>query len=223
MILHSNSLIATVDAVNDAFFHDRIISKADAAAAARWIAGRQGLPGGYRGMFAPTPADFRKGAVVFTGEKMPSRAGCAHVTGEEACRALLLLGGGKPIKDALVRATEWMDPSPDNPPPMPGWYCCHTCSVAMWRHLAVSPVSYAEAFLVGGLKVLKSKRRPNGRWHGFPFYYTLLALLDVDLPTVRTELRFAGPACERLICRSSQTDTVSRRRRAVLERVLAKA
>jgi hypothetical protein len=222
-ILHPNSLIATVDAVNEAVFRGRAISKADAAKAAGWIVDRQGIPGAYRGMFAPTAADFAKGAVLFTGEKMRSHVGCAHVMGEEACRALLLLGGGKSVKDALVRATAWMAPRPDNPPPKPGWYCCHTCSVAMWRHLAVSPARYAEALLAGGLKVLKSRRDGDGRWRSFSFYYTLLALTDIDLPAARAEMAFVAPTCEKLLKRPLRADKFSRRRRMLLERVVATA
>jgi hypothetical protein len=222
-IVHPGSLIATVDAVNEAFFQGQAVPKAEAAKAAAWIADRQGLPGAYRGMFAPTGADFRKGATLFTGETMRSRAGCAHVMGEEACRALLLLGGGRRAKDALSRATAWMAPQPDSPPPVPGWYCCHTCSVAMWRHLAVSPAPYAEEFLAGGIKVLKSRREKSGKWRGFPFYYTLLALTDIDLPGAREEMRFAARVCERLMKRPSRRDKFSRRRRTVLERVLRMA
>jgi len=222
-IVHSDSLVATVDAVNEAFFEERRIPKAEAAEAAAWIVARQGLRGAYRGMFAPTEADFKRGAVLFTGETIESRAGCAHVMGEEACRALLLLGGDKHVKDALSRATSWMAPPTDHPLPMPGWYCCHTCSAAMWRHLAVSPAPYAEMILAGGIRVVKSRRERTGKWRGFPFYYTLLALTDIDLPGAREEMRYVAPVCERLLKRPARRDKVSRRRRAVMERALGMA
>ena len=57
-LLNARSLAATLDAVNDALFFGRRVPKADAARVARWLAGRQALPGSYADMFAPTAADF---------------------------------------------------------------------------------------------------------------------------------------------------------------------
>jgi hypothetical protein len=103
-------LAATLDAINDALFFGRRIPKAEAARAARWLAGRQGLPGSYADMFAPTTRDYAGGIRLFTGERITSGAATGHILGEEACRVLLLLdAGGREVGQALRRASRAMD------------------------------------------------------------------------------------------------------------------
>jgi hypothetical protein len=109
-VLNSRSLAGTIDAVNDALFFGRRIPANEVRQVARWLAGRQGLPGSYAGMFAPTAWDFAHGIRLFTGERISSGAGTGHVLGEEACRVLLLLDADVPeAREALARATRSMD------------------------------------------------------------------------------------------------------------------
>ncbi len=221
-IIHSRSLAATVDAVNEAFFFGRRLLKSDRWEAAGWIAGRQGQPGSYAGMFAPTKKDFAEGIRFFTGESIKTRAGTAHILGEEAGRALILLNvTGKDVADALVEATAGMLARLKKEP-RPGMYCCGKCSCALWRHLSVGGLDKAERRLAAGMKALKSRRDGNGRWKVFPFYYTLLALNEIDLPSAVAEMRYAAPSCERVLRQSPKDDRYARRRRLLAERVLAK-
>ena len=90
-ILNTNSLASTLDAVTEALFLGRRIPNPDARRVAKWLAKRQGLPGSYSGMFAPTARDFESGIRLFTGERITSGAATSHILGQEACRALLLL------------------------------------------------------------------------------------------------------------------------------------
>jgi hypothetical protein len=101
-------------------------------------------------------------------------------------------------------------------------YCCGGCSVALWRHLAVGGLEDAERRLAAGMRALKSHRKGDGRWQRFPFYYTLLALSEIDLPAAVREMRYAAPSCERVLKRSAKGDRFDRRRRLLAERVLAK-
>ncbi|MFW6162570.1 MAG: hypothetical protein ACODAJ_07345 [Planctomycetota bacterium] len=108
-LVDESSLAATVDAVHDAAFWGRRLTKAERTEAGKWIAGRQGLPGSYAGMFAPTEQDRAEGIRLFTGERTRSGAGAAHILGEEACRALIELDVSlASIREALDRATEGM-------------------------------------------------------------------------------------------------------------------
>lgn len=137
-LVNTRSLGATIDAVDAAFFFGRTVSKSAQTEAANWIAARQGLPRSYAGMFAPTQDDFRNGITLFTGERITTRAGIAHVLGEEACRALILLNvAGAPVRKALDSASEGimtrLRVCDDRGP---GFYCCGRCTVALWRHLA---------------------------------------------------------------------------------------
>ncbi len=75
MLLNNKSLAATLDAVNDAFFLGKTIPKADRAATAAWIAGRQAERPNYRCMPAPTANDFREHPRLYAGERLTSGAG----------------------------------------------------------------------------------------------------------------------------------------------------
>jgi len=80
-LLHENSLGKTLDAINDALFFEKQIPQEEARRTARWIAGRQGLPTSYAGMFAPTNEDYTEGVRLFTGERISSRVGTGHILG----------------------------------------------------------------------------------------------------------------------------------------------
>ncbi|OGL43778.1 MAG: hypothetical protein A2161_07155 [Candidatus Schekmanbacteria bacterium RBG_13_48_7] len=109
-LLHTRSLSETVDAVGEALFFGRTIPGEDAHRVSAWLAGRQGLPGSYAGMFAPTSGDFRVGIRLFTGERISSGAATAHILGEETCRMLHLLGVDTPeVTQSLTLATRSME------------------------------------------------------------------------------------------------------------------
>jgi hypothetical protein len=90
----------------------------------------------------------------------------------------------------------------------------------LWRHLAVGGLDNQEARLAEGLKALKSYRKQEGEWRRFPFYYTLLALSEIDSPLAVEEMRYAAGRCERYLKRSSGNDIYTKRRRTLSERVL---
>jgi len=109
-LLDTRSLAGTIDAVSDALFFGRSIPRGEVRRVATWLASRQGLPGSYAGMFAPTSRDCARGIRLFTGECISSGAATGHILGEEACRALLLLDADVPgARLALARATRSMD------------------------------------------------------------------------------------------------------------------
>jgi hypothetical protein len=220
-LVHPQSLAATLDAVNEALFFRYALASAEIADAAQWIAGRQGLPGSYAGMFAPTAEDLTSGIRVFTGEAVRTGGGMRHVLGEEACRALILLGGGmSAARSALERATagmlERLAASDARASSIAGTYCCGVCSAALWRHLAAGGLADQERRLAAAMLALKGHRLGDGRWRRFPFYYTLLSLTEVGSPAAREEIRYAARACERASKRGAQ-DKFGDRRKALVE------
>jgi len=221
-LVNEGSLALTLDAVNEALFLGRPIPCSARAEVAVWIAGRQGMPGAYADMFAPTERDFVK-ARVFTGEAIASRVATGHILGEEAMRALLLLGAKTPeVRAALARAKEGMEARVADTASRPiGTYCCGTCSCAYWRSLAVGGLSRAEARLAQGMKDMKARRLSTGKWRSFPFFYAVLALTGIDLPGARAELRYAAPVLERYLQRAATDTVISRRRHTLAERALA--
>jgi len=103
-----------------------------------------------------------------------------------------------------------------------GIYCCGKCSASLWRHLAAGGLARQEPLLTSGVKTLKAHRDGKGRWRRFPYYYTLLALSEMNVPGVVTEMRYAAGGCEKLLKRSAAADKYANRRRALAERVLAR-
>jgi hypothetical protein len=224
-MIDANSVSLTVDAVNAVFIDGRRMSAAERGRVAHWIAGRQGLPGAYADTFAGFPGERAKGIVLFTGERI-GFASARHILGEEACRVLHLLGvRDKTVTTALERATAGLmralqraalDPRNTNP----GLFCCGKCSIGLWRHLLAGGLDRQEERLRRGVQHLRSMRDGEGGWRTFPFWYTVLALSDVDDAQARRELRYAAPQLERAASKRTATATFPARRQAVARRAL---
>lgn len=221
------SLSQTLDAVNEVVFDGRKSSAAERKLAARWIAARQGLPGAYADTFAGFPAERQQGIAVFTGERITS-ASARHILGEEACRALRSLGVTEPsIQAALERANAGLmdrlerfarDPRNTNP----GKYCCGKCSVGLWRNLLTGGLDRQEERLRKGTgELLRGHRSGDGKWRVFPFWYTVLALIEIDLPEARRELEYAAPVLERAAQRAIPATVHGKRRHELAHRALS--
>jgi hypothetical protein len=224
--VNTESLAETLDAVNDALFYRRRLTEPNRKELARWIAQRRGKPGSYAGMFAPTDVDVHNGVRVYTGEIVRSGAAIGHVLGEEACRVLILLGvEDSTIREALERATGGMLRrlrQAEDSVRVHGMYCCGVCSVAYWRNVMVGGLDRNEERLTAGMVALRSHRIDDGHWRRFPFYYTLLALSEIDLRLALDEMRYAAPLLERYLRRRALGSRSSERRRVLSERILAK-
>lgn len=224
-LVYPESLGQTLDALNSALFFGDKLSAGDKREAVLWLASRQGLPGSYAGMFAPTALDFKHGVRLFTGERISSKAGTAHILGEEACRALRLLGRlPAPAAAALDRADagmrERMQASPDS---AHGRYCCGTCSCSVWRNISSGGLGAEAAFLRAGLASLHARRDGAGKWRGYPFHYAALSLAGMDLPAALAELRYCAPVWERVLRRKPDPDSVyAKRQHELARRVLAR-
>jgi hypothetical protein len=224
-LIHQNSLSATVDAVNEAFFFGRKIPTPDRRDAARWIAARQGLPGAYGALFAGVGAERAAGIRVFTGERMTS-ASARHILGEESCRALLLLGTSESqAAAALARATGWMidrveQAAGDSPRNTLGTYCCGKCTVGLWRNVLAGGLDRQDERIGTGLSKLRARRDGNGEWRTFPFWYTVLTLVEMDRPAARMELRYAAARIEAEAKRAPGSTGHAARRNALARRAL---
>jgi hypothetical protein len=225
-VIHEASLSQTLDAVNELAFDERSASLVQRKAIARWIVSRQGLPGAYADTFAGFPGEVQRGIQVFTGERITS-ASARHILGEESSRALRLLNvRSASVHAALERANAGLmkclaraarDPRHTNP----GKYCCGKCSVGLWRNLLSGGLDRQEERLrkgVGGL--LREHRAGEAKWRVFPFWYTVLALVEIELPEARRELGYAAPALERTAMREMPSDLHGKRRHALARRAL---
>ncbi|HUT21207.1 MAG TPA: hypothetical protein VM366_18800, partial [Anaerolineae bacterium] len=93
MLVHTDSLAATLDAIDEALFYDREMPGRELGAVASWLAGRQARSGQWAGMFAPTGLDYAQGVVLFSGERLHTRLGARNILTTEAARALTLCNG----------------------------------------------------------------------------------------------------------------------------------
>jgi hypothetical protein len=226
-MINRASLSKTVDALNAAHFDGRTLPAAQRGRAARWIAGRQGLPGAYGGTFAGFPSERSRGIVLFTGERIAS-ASARHILGEEASRALRQLrmrdpkvtraleGADDGLMRCLARAAE--DPRKRNP----GLFCCGKCSVGLWRNLLAGGLDRHEERLQRGALHLRSMRDGGHQWRKFPFWYTVLALHEMDSAAARAELKYAAPALEQAAKRAEPSSAYARRRHELAVRALSR-
>lgn len=223
-LVDPKSLAVTLGRINLALLEGENLSRQERKDAASWIASRMDAPGSYRGLPAPTGTDRHTKLRLFTGETVGSHAGTGCKLGFEATWALAVL---RPKEAPVVRAAEScmdrvIERFAQETARRQGMYCCYSCSCAGWRALGAAPAGQAGDLLKAGLAILRSCRDGKGRWHQFPFWYTLLALNGMDRPDALEEMRYAAPALERAV-RGKAMDAFSRRRRllagAVLERV----
>jgi hypothetical protein len=227
MLIDRTSLSGTVDAVNAAQFDGRRLAATERNQVARWIVARQGLPGAYAGTFAGFPSERSKGIVLFTGERIAS-ASARHILGEETSRVLRLLrvpdrrvagaleAADDGILQCLARAAE--DPRNRNP----GLFCCGKCSVGLWRNLLSGGLSRREERLRRGAVHLRTVRDGEHGWRKFPFWYTVLALSDMDVDAAKRELKYAAPALERTANRPVGSSVYAQRRHELAARALSR-
>lgn len=225
MLIYPTSLSQTVDAVTAAHFDGRALTASERTQVARWIAGRQGLPGSYGGTFAGFPAERSKGIVLFTGERIVS-ASARHILGEEASRALRQLAvRERSVRHALEAADEGLmrcltRAAEDTRNRNPGLYCCGKCSVGLWRNLLSGGLDRCDERLRCGALHLRSVRDDEHGWRKFPFWYTVLALSEMDSAEARAELKHAAPALERTANRPVGSALYARRRHELAARTL---
>lgn len=214
-LVDHSSLSATLDAANEMRFQGMPLTGSQTRELLSWLDGRCGKPGSYEGMPAPTESDFAAGIRTFTGETVTTGAGIAHLLGEEACRLLCLLARDadeartvheKASRGMVARLTAG---TADN-----GIYCCGKCSVALWRHVAAGgfPQLQPSRFLRNAVRALSRERDDKNGWGGrFPFWYTVLALAEMDFVEARAELRHATPRLERALLRPQKGVYAERR------------
>jgi hypothetical protein len=221
-LVNSTSLAGTVGNIREALLRGGKIAKPEREQATAWIASRAGASGSYRGLPAPTTRDYSTKLRLFTGEIVGSEAGTGCKLGFEATWALTVLrptnaGVARAAKTCRQRALERFSQEARR---KRGMYCCYSCTNAGWQALAVTPGSDAEELLEAGISLLRPLRTSTGRWGKFPFWYTVLALSDIDRPSVLAELRHAAPALERAMKARPKGDEVSQRRLLLARRVL---
>ena len=221
MSIVSGSLAGTIDATDDALQQGMDLTPEDRAAVAAFLLEREVAAGRNAGAFAPTAADLSGGVRLYTGEPLRTKLATWNVLTAEAARLLVLLRepeGACP--GAVERAAKWLAVSCFGARDCVVGECAHSFAA----HLRFLSAAGAEAsVVVRAVNVLNDHRDGNGRWHRFPFYYTLLTLTEIQAEPARLELRYAIRACERVRGRRGSDEVYGERRAGVIDRVLALA
>jgi hypothetical protein len=219
MKIYSESLSRTIDVANDALIAGRAIPVNERGELVEWLLKRQVASGRHVGAFAPTAEDLTHGARLFTGEPLRTKLSTWNVLTAEAARLLILFGGDDDrIREAIDRAASWLDVS---------CFVAGDCVVGECAHSFVSHLRFSSAAEVGPavlvrrLSVVREQRDGTGRWRRFPFYYTVLTLSEIPGEAAKSELRYAVPACERVLSRGAKDKIYGARRRALVERIIA--
>ncbi|MBN1233026.1 MAG: hypothetical protein JXA60_06730 [Candidatus Coatesbacteria bacterium] len=225
-ILNKESLAETIDAFNEAVFFSKTLTGKEKEETAMWIASRRGLPDSYAGMFAPTEQDLSSPITLFAGDRISTKAATGHILGEEACRVLILINSSnEKVQEALKKATNNMIKkltyARENHD-LFGTYCCGICTVSLWRHLAAGGLNEPGKRLEAGLEILKKCRLGDGKWKRFPFFYTLLALLEMDTRMAIEEMKYSQKSCETYLKRARGNSKYTIRKKSIAERVLDK-
>ncbi len=223
MILDETSLAGTIENLNDSFFYSRKISEKQKKEVADWLTGRHGLKGSYHGMFAPTEKDFGSDVSLYTGDKLTTGASKSHILGEEVIRALIkmniinsALAKSQEIMNCIISSSEERTGKSDL-----GYFCCGSCSAAYYRTLAVGGLEKSEERLASAMETLERHRTGTGRWKNYPFFYTVLALTEIDLELSRAELEYAAVSLERTLKKKKLEGKFEKRRRDIAERALS--
>jgi len=219
MLIDETSLSGTIDAVSARLTCGAELSVAEREDLVAWLLGRQIRSGHGRGLLAPFPGELEAGVRLFTGERLRTRIATRNVLTLESARILSALAGEVPeVRNALARTSAAMRQACFAVSHCVIGECAHS-SIAYMRDAASERSGCRRKWIEDHSHVIREHRDGAGRWKRFPFYYTLLALLEVGTPAANAELAYAHPACRRVFERASN-DGYAARRKDVLRRAL---
>jgi hypothetical protein len=221
IIVHPTSLSTTLDTTAGMFFTQKLISSIQCEEITSLLTGRQIQFGQNSGFFLPFASEVEAQPRLFSGEPLHTDFAHRHIMLIEATRFLVLLGVDAPaVRHSISCADQRMAASCYSK------FCstgeCKTLTIAYMRYLKLCTTPDSGTDLNRFLSRLADFRDGNGKWNGFPYYYTLLMLSEIDAPLAAQELEYAVPTCEKLLGKLRLSDPHSKRRRAILNTVLSR-
>lgn len=180
-----------------------------------FIVGQQIRHGRDAGVFVESRNVSRSKARVFTGERLQTHLAAKNILTMESARALILTGSSsESVYLSIALAKEWLENQ------------CFTnfCPTGECKHSSVAFMRYLNVLgSIDRLERMVSKlskfRDGNGGWKGFPYFFTLLALAEIDSPIVEDELQYALTSIEQRFKRSQSVEPYMTRRNEILIRL----
>jgi hypothetical protein len=90
----------------------------------------------------------------------------------------------------------------------------------LWRNILAGGLDRPDHRLGLGLPKLRAMRNGCGEWRAYPFWYTVLALTEMNHPEARKELQYAAERIKAEAKRPPGSTAYARRRNAVARRAL---
>lgn len=197
--MDESSLYKTVADAATFLFGGGSFTAQERASLAAWILTRQNRQRGF--IFHPTPAEIAAGIRLLSGERPCTRLLAANAVELETLRLLALLQPDDArVQQLCAEADARLAPLCFAGVCTTG-ECAHT-SIAVLRYRAARDFRGWSASFSHALEALKADRTGDGRWRRFPFYFTLLWLVELPAEMAHDELAFTADARRRLIRRS---------------------
>jgi len=222
IIVRPTSLTATLDSAAEALFYQHPIPADLRKDIATLLIHRQSQTGPNSGFFIPFTAESPTQFRLFSGEQLTTEFARWHIQLIEATRILNLLAlDSSAVVKSIQIAEHRMDTMCYSK------FCskgeCKSVTIAFMRFLNSVDLEDAGARLNSFLKKLTSRRDGKGKWNGFPYFYTLLMLSEVDDPLAFQELQYATPSFHKLSYLLTPADPISARRQAILNQAFSRS
>jgi hypothetical protein len=217
-LVHPTSLVSTLDSAAGEFFGHRPISPAVLKELSSLLVSRQIISGPNSGFFISFTSESWTHMRLFTGETLHTEFACRHITLIEAARLLVLLSDGQgPVNKSIDLANQRMASMCYTR------FCskgeCKPLTIAYMRYLAAGPSGEAPPQLQALLARLASYRDGKGKWQGFPFFFTLLMLTEVQDPLASQELDYASRSIVKQPPLGETKSPYAERRRSILNTI----
>lgn len=201
-VIDETSLHQTVMNAAGHLFFGGVFAPVERDELATWILAHQNRRRGFS--FYPTAAEREQGIRLLSGEKPRTVLAADNAVEMETLRLLALIQPNAPPVRRLFGMAERR---------LSGVCYGSICATGECAHASISVLRYHTArgaersagLIARCLEALHRDRAGEGRWRTFPFYYTLLWL--VELPDgldgrAHAELSYARERCERLLSRT---------------------
>lgn len=213
-------LATNTDWLNEQLFYHKPLPKKTTAPIIEHFFSRQIQKGNNIGQFSLTTNDYSEGSILFTGEKLHTKLAIGNILGLEICRLLILLASdNQHTTNALELADKWLANTCFSE------FCstgeCRHSTIAFMRFLNTLKNHNYEAILINFIELLAQHRNKKYGWDGFPFYYTILVLSEIDLPEARNELLFTLSGCERIPEKIENVNIYTQRQIDILHKVFS--
>jgi hypothetical protein len=221
MMIYPTSLTATIESASESFLYQQPMNRVQSEEIISLLVGRQVPSGKNAAFFLPFASEIETQPRLFTGEPLRTDFAYRHIQLIEAARLLVLLSiENGAVQHSISRAEQRMHASCYSK------FCakgeCKAISVAYMRYLACFVHIDTDLKLSHFLENLGSFRDGKGKWRGFPFFYTLLMLTELDNAVASQELEYAVPACKRWSHQVDAPDHFSKRRQLIINNVLSR-